>query len=660
MRENTPRLRISPTGWAVIVLIIVVLLAYGDSIRLPFFFDDLPHYTWLRSKSLVSIFLSAAGRPYYRPMQFFGWKLYETLFGGDSSVIYHIFNLLVHVVNALLVTILARSVTKDHLNQRFAILAGVMFALFPFSYQVVPLPASLTHPMATLFVLLTILAYERFDSTHKFRWLFVSLGLGLLAFASNEGSFLLAGLVGLFALTRLRQPVQWRWLILFVLLAALYYPWYQSRQADHSGTLSIRSAEAIFQNALYVVQGLTFPVQPISEVLVERGMNDQLAVLFGTVLVLIVFGIIFIKSQRFSDLVLGIGWYTFCLAPEILLLSHNYLINAPRVMYLGSVGVAWLWANAAQSVWNYGGNMLIYKAAAIAIIVAVLIPAFVFVRQRIDLYTLNAQPLQASIDVANQASPNDRLLFVNLPAWVSSTHNWFPIGHEGVLFLPAYSSMANYLAVNLDRAVQAKAVEFDNLSVPQPYYYGIYGPSLDWEQLVTEIRSADQIYFADYAPDSINLVSVGKLSKSADVSANTVAQFGNSLVLQKMTWSICDKHLQVSLTWHAFSNLPSTAHIFVHLLNLDGTLAAQHDSPPLMGLFPFWQWQVGDTVEDMHPIDLTTLVDRQKYALEIGLYDSDTGQRLPAVLPDGSRPDNNAVRIGSFTWNQSTQNCLSK
>ena len=62
-----------------LIMIVAALVAYGDALRLPFFFDDMTHYVWLHGQSLGSIFISAAGRPYYRPMQFFLWKVYETI-----------------------------------------------------------------------------------------------------------------------------------------------------------------------------------------------------------------------------------------------------------------------------------------------------------------------------------------------------------------------------------------------------------------------------------------------------------------------------------------------------------------------------------------------------------------------------------------------------
>src|SRR5512143_3059455 len=103
-----PRLIRKPLFLAILVMAAATVLAYGDALGLPFFFDDMTHYVWLRGQTLTSIFLTAAGRPYYRPMQFFLWKLYEALTGQDSVILFHALSLIVHVVNALLVVLLVR------------------------------------------------------------------------------------------------------------------------------------------------------------------------------------------------------------------------------------------------------------------------------------------------------------------------------------------------------------------------------------------------------------------------------------------------------------------------------------------------------------------------------------------------------------------------
>ena len=633
------------------------LLAYGDALRLPFFFDDMTHYVWLRGQTLTSIFVSAAGRPYYRPMQFFLWKLYETLFGADSVILYHALSLLVHTIDAVLVVLLVRRLTRA---DRWwpAILAGLIFALFPFSYQVVTLPASFTHPLAALCVLLSVLAYDSFRTTGRRRWIAAALIGALLAFGSNEASLLLAGLIALVEWQRrssvaaFRRSGCWRWLAAFSLLAALYYLWYQSRPHEISNGFGLRSLETIVQNAIYALQGLTFPLQPLGRVLMTTGLSDQAAVVIIALPTLLALVGLFAHVKRFKHFILGVGWFALCLTPPVLILSHDYFINAPRVLYLASIGAAWLWAAAIERAASVIRPIGLRRGLTLALALSVLGPSAIFIRQRLDLHTLNAAPLNAALAVAAQAPADAKLLFVNLPAWISPPELWYAIGHEGALFMPGYSTMADFVSTNLNRPSQAVAVEFNSLSTPQPYYYGVYGPALGWEQLTPQVQQADRVYFTRYAPDRIELVEAGRVLTASESTAAPVASLGDGAVLEKTEWRVCADRLQVRLVWRAAPG--GDWRVFVHLLNPEGTLAAQHDSPPLMGLQPFWQGSPGERLEDVHPIDLTGLPRDRAYTLAVGLYDPATGERLSVTLPEGAQPADRAVRIDAVTIGAAT------
>ena len=650
-------------GWAAIVTVIAILLAYGDSLRLPFFFDDMTHYVWLHNQTLTSIFFTAAGRPYYRPMQFFLWKVYETFFGGDSVVLYHALSVTAHVINTWLVMVVVRRIIDRRNRWWPAILASLIFALFPFSYQVVTLPASFTHPMATLFVLLSMLTYDQFRRRDRPRWLIASLVFGWLAFSSNEGSLLLAGLIGLVEWTRLSPKKRWHWIGAYAALSVIFYFWYQSRPHDNTSGLSFQSPETIFQNVVYAIQGLTFPLQPLGRVMMAWGVNDQIAVLIVAAIGLSLLAAIFIRAGQMRRWIMGVGWYGICLLPPMMFLSHNYLIDAPRVLYLASVGAAWLWAGAAEIIWDGRSLRRVRIAAVFAIAGMVLVPAFIFIRQRMDLHRLNAAPLESVLQVAEQSNPNDQLLFVNLPAWISPMQLWYPVGHEGALFLPGYSTLSEFVWANTGRSLNVAAAKFTNLAVPQPYYYGMSGGQpLNWDQLMPKIRAADHVYIADYAPRSIELIEVGGLLKSSNppgkiAATHVVATFGGSLALEDPKWSVCGNLLNVTLNWNASQSVPGDLHIFVHMLNPDGSLAAQHDSPPLLGLMPFWQWQPGDRVQDIHPIDLSVLSRSQDYSVTVGLYDAGTGQRLPVIAANGEPVADNAIRIAAFNLDSSAPKC---
>ncbi len=89
--------------------------------------------------------------------------------------------------------------------------------------------------------------------------------------------------------------------------------------------------------------------------------------------------------------------------------------------------------------------------------------------------------------------------------------------------------------------------------------------------------------------------------------------------------------LRVTLVWSSTMPLPTDYTVFVHALDADGQLVAQHDGPPDDGATPTSQWRSDRTVWDVHEFQVPA--DSPAAAVEIraGLYDAETGQRASIV-----------------------------
>jgi hypothetical protein len=93
--------------------------------------------------------------------------------------------------------------------------------------------------------------------------------------------------------------------------------------------------------------------------------------------------------------------------------------------------------------------------------------------------------------------------------------------------------------------------------------------------------------------------------------------------------------LTATLFWQSDGRLTGDYHVFVHLLDSDGQLAAQHDSVPVEGRRPTWNWRDTEIIQDEHV--LITNLSPGTYELSVGMYDLITGERLPAISPSGER-----------------------
>jgi hypothetical protein len=86
--------------------------------------------------------------------------------------------------------------------------------------------------------------------------------------------------------------------------------------------------------------------------------------------------------------------------------------------------------------------------------------------------------------------------------------------------------------------------------------------------------------------------------------------------------------LQVALHWHVLETPDRNYHAFVHLVDGEGSIVAQHDGIPGEGEQPTFGWLPGEYVIDKHWLTLPANLAEGVYFLGVGLYDPRTAQRL--------------------------------
>jgi 4-amino-4-deoxy-L-arabinose transferase-like glycosyltransferase len=111
------------------------------------------------------------------------------------------------------------------------------------------------------------------------------------------------------------------------------------------------------------------------------------------------------------------------------------------------------------------------------------------------------------------------------------------------------------------------------------------------------------------------------------------AQFGDSLVLVGGDFPIRTLHpgqtLTYTLHWQALSSIGRDYTVFNHLVDAEGNLRAQQDNMPLMNRYPTSMWDPDEIVMDPYTVPLPSDLEPGPYTLRIGLYEPETGQRLP-------------------------------
>ena len=134
--------------------------------------------------------------------------------------------------------------------------------------------------------------------------------------------------------------------------------------------------------------------------------------------------------------------------------------------------------------------------------------------------------------------------------------------------------------------------------------------------------------------------SEGTVSSPPKPDKQLPARFDDQIDLQGYSLSVDrllpGESLDLTLFWAPRGRPMRDYTVFVHILDDQGQLRSQADSPPMAGKYPTSVWDAGEMIKDLHTLSLPPDLPAGEYRVAIGLYDAQTGQRLSVVDEDGS------------------------
>ena len=145
--------RVANAGFLIAVAAVTAAI-YASSFHINLEFPDWTHRISTNGRSALSFFTERQYDGLYRPLTFISLWIDNRMF-GDALWAYHMQNLLLHFLNAVLV---ARLALRCGLSRTWAQWAGILFAALPSAFEAVIWPGARFDLLATAF---TLIAFER-------------------------------------------------------------------------------------------------------------------------------------------------------------------------------------------------------------------------------------------------------------------------------------------------------------------------------------------------------------------------------------------------------------------------------------------------------------------------------------------------------------------
>src|SRR5690606_37020370 len=101
-----------------------------------------------------------------------------------------------------------------------------------------------------------------------------------------------------------------------------------------------------------------------------------------------------------------------------------------------------------------------------------------------------------------------------------------------------------------------------------------------------------------------------------------------------------------ALRWTPLAPLTDTYQLSIQVLDANGVLVAQRDTPPLNGASPTTAWQPDSAYDDRIGVPLPADLPAGRYTVNLIVYSLETLERLPVETDSGAASD--ALRIADL------------
>jgi 4-amino-4-deoxy-L-arabinose transferase-like glycosyltransferase len=249
---------------------------------------------------------------------------------------------------------------------------------------------------------------------------------------------------------------------------------------------------------------------------------------------------------------------------------------------------------------------------------------------------------------------------------VTVTLYWQPLGtpdRNYTIFLHLFGvdnapvgGRDTYPGLGNDPTIYWRPGEIIEDAIPVRVTPDVEGPVLlDIEVGLYDLETGERLPVHDPAGNVVGYPVVGHIKLEGEGQAGVVPAhplditFEGGLTLSGYDLSTTTPRpgepLTVTLYWAPSGPLAADYTVFAHLVDEAGDIVAQGDGPPRGGRYPTTAWAAGEHLADAHVIRLPSDAPPGTYHLLVGLYDAQSGARLPLVAGDDRVSLEEAIRI---------------
>ena len=652
-----------------LVVVWLTFALFVFSVRLIAFHDDVYNIPIIANRTILSVFdPHPYGHRDYRPIIAALWLLVRDVFGSFVPALLHFWNVAVHVLTTTLVVAWAHRLSPRSLNRWVvAVVAGLLFAFFPFAHQAVLWAGAIGHPLMTMFGLMSagcaVVAVQR-----RSAWrVLAAVSLLVLGCLSHEQGFMFGAIIPALVLADQKlhgKPwTRWVWGVSVVMALAgiayaLFYViniqsvWMSSATytAQRAGSLA-----DVWRSIVFNLQAMVLDVVVVLRYrlldLFDAAQIDLLVVVLFVVVMSPALWVMW-RRRHLTLAVTALLYWLLALLPAALFLHPTYIEGAPRILYPSAVGIAWFWGAVVavlvqwvRRIWlkplfviapllfaGWGGNYIAERMA------------------ELDAYSQAVRSIAATLAIA---SPNDTTLLINFPTADGPTDPGpaFLRGNEGAMFHTDFngSPLLHIAALN-GRPYAGQAVQHLISYEPNSrYYYGLSGSVVDDEPLRKLILESNYVFrfeFNDGPGGRMRARQLAELQPDAITGPvfAKLQQGSASVLIRHAQAQVCGRRITVQLEWAQVRNVTQPAGIFVQGFDAAHNQIFGADADLISGYLPLEQLPPNLALTEFREIQLAADAPVPT-EIQAGVYTRDGVQRWAATRGDGQPWDGDAIVV---------------